>query len=147
MFVKKSWNPTTKKKHIQYHIAESYRVPGTNKVRHRLLLNITQLPMHVIESISVALKTGEAVKPGEVSKDAIEIQIKNGDSVRGAGLLSVYRAWKQQKMDGVLPGLTPAEKESVLAMVAQRILEPGSKLSLKTFYVKCHLENRSEVVS
>jgi len=42
----------------------------------------------------VALKTGRAIIPGEVPTDAIEIQIKNGDTIRGAGLLSVYRAFK-----------------------------------------------------
>jgi transposase len=124
MFVKKSWNTYKGKRYESYHIAEGYWDSDKQQARHRYVLNISSLPKHVIESIDLALKQGETVVGADVN-------ITAGDSLRGAGLLSVCRAWKQQKMDGVLPGLTPAEKESVLAMVAQRILEPGSKLSLK----------------
>ncbi len=131
MFVKKSWNTQRKKKHVQYHIAQSYRVPGTNKVRHKLLMNITPLPQHVIESIDLAFKSGQVVDVGG-TVTAADVSVKMGDTARGAGLVSVYRAWKQEKMDQVLSALTPAERESVFAMVAQRILQPGSKLSLKT---------------
>ncbi len=124
MFVKRSWNTQTKERYYQYHLAESYRDPETGKNRHRLIMNISQLPLHVIEAIDQSLKQGRAVVGSKV-------RVEVGDSLRGAGLLAVYRAWKQQAMDEVLDSLTPAQRESVLAMVAQRILEPGSKLALQ----------------
>jgi len=130
VFVKKGWSYYKDKKYVSYNIVESYRDPETGNVRHRNVLNITSLPQHVIDSIDQAFKTGSVVDPTQITGKA-DLHIDLGDTVRGAGLLSVYRAWKQQKMDGLLSGLTPAEKESVLAMVTQRILEPGSKLSLK----------------
>ncbi|MFO8059657.1 MAG: IS1634 family transposase [Bacillota bacterium] len=130
MFVKKGWSYYKDKKYVSYNIVESYRDPDTGNVRHRNVLNITPLPKHVIESIDQAFKTGDVVDPGQIT-GRTDIHMEFGDTVRGAGLLSVYRAWKQQKVDGLLSALTAAEKESVLAMVAQRILEPGSKLGLK----------------
>jgi len=124
MFVKKSWNPNAKTIRYQYHIAEGYWDRESKQARHRLLMNITKLPKHVIEAIDQSLKMGETVVGGEVKLSA-------GDSVRGAGLLAIYRAWRQEGMDKILEDLTKAERESMLAMVAQRILEPASKLSLK----------------
>ena len=124
MFVKKSWNTKEKKRHYQYHIAESYREPGTGKNKHNYILNISQLPMHVIEAIDQSLKHGQTMTGPEVRVEA-------GDNVRGAGLLAIHRMWQQEKMNRVLKGLSAAEKKSVELMVVQRILEPGSKLSLK----------------
>ncbi|MEW6242778.1 MAG: hypothetical protein AB1497_00605 [Bacillota bacterium] len=104
--------------------AESYRDPETGQTRHRLLMNISKLPSHVIEAIDQSLKQGRAVvSPG--------LNLEVGDTFRGAGLLAVYRAWKQEGMDDMLGCLTMAERESVLAMVVQRILDPGSKLALQ----------------
>jgi len=130
VFVKKGWSYYKDKKYVSYNIVESYRDPETGNVRHRNVLNITPLPPHVIEAIDQAFKTGDAVDPGQIT-GRTDIHMEFGDTVRGAGLISIYRAWKQHKMDGLLPGLTAAQRESVLAMVAQRILEPGSKLGLK----------------
>ncbi|WP_144440485.1 hypothetical protein [Limnochorda pilosa] len=39
--------------------------------------------------------------------------------------------WEKLGMDQVLQDLTPAQRQSTLAMVLQRIVDPGSKLSLK----------------
>lgn len=86
-------------------------------------MNISKLPPHVIEAIDQSLKQGRAV--------AGNVDIKTGDTKRGAGVLAIYRAWKQELMDEILSFLTRAERDSVLAMVVQRILNPASKLSLK----------------
>ncbi|MEW6082341.1 MAG: hypothetical protein AB1576_11350 [Bacillota bacterium] len=61
MFVKKSWNTKAKKRYYQYHLAESYRDPETGQNRHRLILNLSGLPLHVIEAIDQSLKQGRAV--------------------------------------------------------------------------------------
>lgn len=124
MFVKKSWNTKAKKRHYQYHIAESYRDKETGQTRHKLLMNITKLPDHVIKAIDESLKKGEKV----TSED---VKLETGDTLRGAGILSFYRAWRHASMDKVLGDLTQAQRQSVLAMTAGRVFEPGSKLALK----------------
>lgn len=125
MFVKHSWSERNGKRYDTYHIAESYRDPESGQPRHRLLLNISSLPQHVIRAIDQSLKQGKTIVEGS-------IELRTGDSLRGAGLLAVYRAWKQADLERILGGLTtPAERQSILAMVAQRILNPGSKLALK----------------
>jgi transposase len=124
VFVKRSWSYYKGKKYTTTQLAESYRDPETGQTRHRVLMTLSDLPEYVIDAIDQSLKQGETVVGDEV-------KVKAGDSLRGAGLLGVYRAWKQEKMDRILSHLTPAERESVLAMVTQRILDPGSKLSLK----------------
>ena len=124
MFVKKSWNTKAKKRHYQYHIAESYRDKETGQTRHKLLMNITKLPDHVIEAIDESLKKGEKV----TSED---VKLETKDTLRGAGLLCFYRAWRHAGMDKALSDLTEAQRQSVLAMTAGRVFDPGSKLALK----------------
>ncbi|MDA8337561.1 MAG: IS1634 family transposase [Peptococcaceae bacterium] len=123
MFVKSSWTVYKGKRFQQYHVAESYRDDETGVPRHRLLMNLTPLPPHVIESIRESLKTGKALGPPP--------QISVGDTLRGAGLLAIHRAWQTFGMSEVLDGLTKCQQDSVEAMVIQRILHPGSKRSLK----------------
>ncbi|MEM3485903.1 MAG: IS1634 family transposase [Candidatus Methanomethyliaceae archaeon] len=123
MFVKSSWTMYKGRKILQYHLAESYRDHETGVPRHRLIMNLTPLPAHVIESIRQSLKTGEALGPPP--------QICVGDSLRGAGFLAVHRAWQAYGIGEVLDGLTKCQRDSVEAMVIQRILQPGSKRSLK----------------
>lgn len=125
MFVKKSWSTYKGKRSVQYHLAQAYRDPRTRKPRHRLLANLTPLPPHVIDAVREGLRTGKPLV------GISSVQVRTGDAVRGAGLLAVYRAWRQEGMPEVLQDLTPAEQASTLAMAAQRILEPGSKLSLQ----------------
>jgi len=111
MFVKHSWSERGDKKYDQYHIAESYWNEEKKQPRHHLLMNITELPDHVIEAIDESLKKGEKVTSEEV-------KLETGDTLRGAGLLSFYRAWRHAEMDQVLGDLTEAERQSVLAMTA-----------------------------
>ena len=124
MFVKKSWSTKQKNPKPQYQIVESYRDPETNIPKHRAIMNITSLPEETIEAITLSLKGEKLTSLGNIS-------ISVGDAYRGAGTLCVYRLWKKQNMDKIVPFLSPAERESLFAMVLQRILEPGSKLALK----------------
>lgn len=124
MFVKKSWNTKEKKRYYQFHIVESYRDKNTGKNKHRYLLNISKLPMHVIEAIDLSLKQGKTVIGPKVN-------IKAGDCLRGAGALAIHRMWKKTNIDRALKGLSVEKKKSVQLMAIQRILKPGSKLSLK----------------
>ncbi len=124
MFVKKSWNTKEKNPRIKYNIVRSYREKGTGKTKHEYLMNISFLPQHVIDAIDRTLKNGPDCAD-------INAEVKTGDALRGAGLLAIHRMWKKAKIDGALKGLSEAQKKSVELMVIQRILEPGSKLSIK----------------
>ena len=125
MFVKTSWSTYKGKRSVQYHLAEAYRDKETGKPRHRMLVNLTSLPEHAIDAVRQSLRTGCCVAGLD------DVKVSTGDSVRGAGLLAAYRAWKQVKMDTVLSFLSDADRQSMLLMVLQRILDPGSKLSLE----------------
>ena len=125
MYVKKAWNTYKGKRYERYYLVESYRERETGKVRHRHLANLNHLPIYAIDAIREALRTGK----GPIKHS--ELEMKTGDSVRGAGLLAICSAWEREGMSKVMKGLSQAERESVFAMVSQRILQPGSKLSLK----------------
>ena len=88
MFVKKSWSEYKTKRYMNYHIAESYWDPAAKQTRHQLVMNITGLPGHVIQAIDQSLKMGKSVVGSE-------IELSAGDSVRGAGLMAIYRAWNR----------------------------------------------------
>jgi transposase len=124
VFIKKAWSTYKGKRSVQYHVAESYRDPETGNPKHHLIANVTALPQHAIESLRQSLRTGQAVSSSDV-------EVRTGDGLRGAGILAAYRAWRQKDMDSVLGDMTSAQKQSALAMVLQRIFDPGSKLSLK----------------
>jgi hypothetical protein len=143
MFVKKSWNTKAKKRYEQYQLVESYRHPESGQTRHQVLMNLSKLPRHVIEAIDQSLKQGKAPSAGSgqvmVGAALSSVMVSAGDALRGAGLLAIYRAWQKYKLPRLLAGFTPAEQQSVLAMVAGRIpstgsgqaLAPCSKLALK----------------
>lgn len=125
MFVKSGWRTYKGKRYYHHHLAESYRDPENGGVRTRRLLNVSVLPPHAIEGLKQSLRSGKA--PFGVDS----VQVQTGDVLRGAGLVAITWAWQREGMPQVLAGLTEAERKSTLAMVAQRILQPGSKLSLK----------------
>lgn len=128
LFVKKSWNTKAKKRYEQFQLVESYYDAEAGYGRHRVIMNLTKLPRHVIDAIDQSLKQGKAV----VGTTLAAVNLSCGDSLRGAGLLAIYRAWHTLQLPRLLHGFTPAEQQSVLAMVAGRILSPSSKLALKT---------------
>ena len=126
MFVKHSWSTRNGKRYDQYHIAKSVWDPEKKQSRHKLILNITDLPDHVIKAIDKALKTGKSD-----IENLSDVEIDMGDNLRGAGLLAIHRAFKHEKMEKILGDLTPAQKKSVELMIIQRILNPSSKNALK----------------
>lgn len=127
MFVKTGWRKYKGKVYYHHHLAESYRENG--KVRTRHLVNLSALPQHAIEAVRESLHAGKAL----IGID--KVKVHTGDTLRGAGLLAIAKRWEQEGMPRVLAELTVAEQQSTLAMVAQRILKPGSKLSLKEQFI------------
>lgn len=124
MFVKHNWNVQNGKRYDSYHVAESYR-DEDGVVRHNYLMNLNPLPQHAIDALDVALDNDPDLE------DVDLISCHRGDSLRGAGQLLVWRAWKKSQMDRVLSRLSEAQRRSVFAMACGRITDPCSKLALK----------------
>ena len=101
-------------------LRESYREGRT--VKKRTLANLGQLPAPVIEGLRVLLQGGTAIaRPGEVFE--VQRALPHGHVAAVLGMM--------RKLD--LPRLlsrTPSrERDLVLAMIASRIIAPGSKLA------------------
>lgn len=124
MFVKRSWNPKLKNPKIHKQLVESYWDKEKKRSSHRTIVNITEWPEEVVRAVELALKGKALVEPQTLS-------FTTGDPCRGAGLFTIAVWWKKLGMDQVLSDFSEPARQSVFLMVAQRILEPGSKLSLK----------------
>jgi len=141
MFVKENARKKDGKSYTYYHIVESYR-DNNGVSRHQYLANISNLPKEKIEDMR-ALLDGDLVR-----KEDNDIDFHQGDSLRGAGQMALWRAWKKSGLLKMLEKfLTKSQCLSVFAMTASRILNPTSKLALKqkcadTFWAKQMPDNR-----
>ena len=112
--------PKNGKAYQSYLVRHSYR--EGQKVKHRTLANITHLPRHVIDLVRRALKGETFLAPD----DAFEILRATPHGHVAAVLGMVY----QLGVDRLLGARSTPARQLALAMIAQRILAPGSKLSL-----------------
>lgn len=141
MFVKTTRSIQGDKTYVNHYIAESYWDKDKQAPRNRNLVTITHLPDEVIEKIRKALSEDTQ----QVSVEALEIN--NGDTLRGAGQLCLWRVWKKANLDQVLSGLTEKQRQSTMAMVFSRVTDPCSKRALKedmadTFLARMFSANR-----
>jgi transposase len=90
------------------------------RVRHETIANVSKLPAEAIEALRRALRGEAVLSPGE--RLAIENPLPQGH-VEAA--LSMARRLELSRLIDRQPS---KERELVLAMVVQRVLEPGSKL-------------------
>ena len=124
MFVKKNVKKDGEKKWTYYHIVESYK-DSEGVTRHNYLANISALPEKDVQAIKKYLR-GELAPKDQAGK------VEQGDCLRGAGQVAIWRAWKKSGLLEVLREyLTEAQCLSVFAMTASRICDPCSKLALK----------------
>ncbi|HEY6731668.1 MAG TPA: IS1634 family transposase [Solirubrobacterales bacterium] len=92
------------------------------RVRHETITNVSKLPVEAIEALRRALRGEAVLAPGE--RLAIENPLPAGH-VEAA--LSMARRLELARLIDRQPS---QERDLVLAMVVQRILEPGSKLQM-----------------
>lgn len=100
-------------------VRHSYRENG--KVRHETIANISKLPDDVIEAIRKRLKDGQPF----VHADEFTI----ARSLPHGHVAAVLGTMKQLEIDRLLNVRKSRERDLVMAMIADRILSPGSKLS------------------
>ena len=100
-------------------LRESYREDG--KVKKRTLANLTNWPRDKIEGLRRVLRDETLVS----ADDALECvrSLPHGHVVEVLGSL------KKLELDRLIASKRSAERDRVLALIVQRILAPGSKLS------------------
>jgi transposase len=92
------------------------------RVRHETIANVSKLPAEAIEALRRALRGEAVLAPGE--RLAIENPLPQGHveaALSMAGRLELAR---------LLDRRPSGERDLVLAMIVQRVLEPGSKLEM-----------------
>ncbi len=100
-------------------VRQSYRENG--KVKHRTLANLSKLPPAAVDAVRAVLR-GEPVGPLSESFE-IARSLAHGD------VLAVLGQLRQLGLDKLIAARPRRERELSLAMIASRILEPGSKLA------------------
>ncbi len=123
-FIKETGRNVDGKEYRYQHLVRSYK-DAEGITRHEYLANLSDAPESVIQSIKDGLDENKTT----VETQALEPEI--GDSLQGAGQLSLWRAWEKTDMDRVLKGFSDKQIESIKAMVFSRITGPTSKLALK----------------
>ncbi len=102
-------------------LRESKRVKG--KIVKRTIANLSGMPMEQVQALKLALK-GKRMVPAD---EAFEI-VEGGSRAHGH-VQAVLAAMKNLKMAQLLDTRTSRQRNLVLAMLAARLLHPGSKLS------------------
>ncbi len=100
-------------------LREAYREDG--KVKNRTLANLSHLPPAQIEALRLVLKGNTTVGPALPRAFEIVRSLPHGN------VAAVLAMMRQLKLDQLLePG---PQRARVLALIAQRVLQPGSKLA------------------
>ncbi|HUT93465.1 MAG TPA: IS1634 family transposase [Thermoguttaceae bacterium] len=102
-----------------YLLRESYREGG--KVKNRTLANLSHLPIEQIEQIRRVLKGENLVAPGEAF--SIQRSLPHGHVEVVLGMI------RKLGLDRLLSRRRSRERDLVVAMIAQRLLFPCSKLA------------------
>ena len=101
-------------------LRESYRDAG--KVRKRTLANLSKWPPALVEGLRVLLKGGAAVPSLDTAFDVVR-------SLPHGHVAAVLGTIRQLRLDRLIDPEPSPERERVLAMIAARVLDPGSKLA------------------
>ena len=118
-----------------YLLRESYRENG--RVKNRTLANISHLPSEQIELLSRVLK-GEQLLPAE-GVFRITRSLPHGH------VQAVLDMFAFLKLPSLIASQHCRERDLVLAMIAQRILDPGSKLATTRLWKNSTLGERLNV--
>lgn len=115
--IKKSYKG---KLHVTTLVRRTFR--DGRKVRHETISNISRLPKDLIEAIRLRFRTGLPLV-GTDEQFTIERTLPHGN------VAAVLGTMKKLGMEKLLAHRPCRQRQLVLAMIADRILSPGSKLS------------------
>ena len=105
--------------YTSYYLRRTFRQDG--KVQHETLGNLSDLPVHVIDLISRALK-GETFVP---AADAFRIT----RSLPHGHVEAVLKMIRKLGLDDLVASEPSRRRDLVIAMIAERLLFPSSKLA------------------
>jgi transposase len=105
--------------YTSYYLRRSYRQGG--KVKHETLGNLSDLPTHVIDLISRSLKGETFVPASEVFRT---LRARPHGHVE-----AILRMIRRLGLDSVIASHPSRQRDLVLAMIAERLLFPCSKLA------------------
>jgi transposase len=121
--------------YVSYLLRQSYREEG--KVKHRTLANLSHLPEHLIDLIRRSLQ-------GERFQSANE-SLRTLASTPHGHVEAVLTAFEQLDLAGLLGSRASRERSLVLALIAQRLLFPCSKLGCLRSWTKTTLAEELEL--
>ncbi len=101
-------------------LRESFREGG--KVKKRTLANLSKWPAPLIAGFRILLKGGAAVADLAAAVDITR-------STPHGHVAAVLGTLRQLRLDRLIAGVPSPERERTLALIAARILDPGSKLA------------------
>jgi transposase len=116
-------------------VRQTYREGG--KVKHRTLANLSKLPTAAVDAVRAILR-GEQVGPLAESFEILRA-LPHGD------VLAVLGELRQLGLDKLIAARPRRERELSVAMIASRILEPGSKLATVRSWQNSTLASELEV--
>jgi transposase len=101
-------------------LRESYR--EGNKVRKRTLANLTKWPKHIVDSLRILIKNKDAIV-ADKSNFVVEQSLPHGHVEAVLGTI------RKLKLDKIISPTPCRELDLVLAMIAERLIHPCSKLA------------------
>jgi transposase len=121
--------------YVSYLLRQSYREDG--KVKHRTLSNLSRLPEHLIDVIRRSLQ-GETFVSGDEA-------IRTLDSKPHGHVEAVLTAFDRLGLAGVLASRASRQRALILALIAQRLLFPCSKLASLRYWQSTTLADELEL--
>ena len=125
-------------------LRESFRLDG--KVKHRTVANLTNWPASIVAGLRLLLKGHSP----SVSSSPQNLRITR--SLPHGHVVAALLALRKVGLDRLLGSKTSPQRNICMAMIAARILEPGSKLATSraldcetlssTLAAECHLEGK-----
>ena len=101
-------------------LRESFREDG--KVRKRTLANLSKWPSTLVKGLKILLKGGRAVA-------RLENAFHIARSLPHGHVAAVLGTLKKLRLDRTIAGTASPERQRVIALIAARILDSGSKLA------------------
>ena len=126
--------------YTSYYLRRSFRLDG--KVKHETLGNLSDLPVHVIDLISRSLK-GEAFVPASEAFRTLR-------SLPHGHVEAILTMIRRLGLDDLIASRPSRQRDLVLAMIAERLLFPCSKLATTrnwhdtTLAEELHVEDATE---
>jgi transposase len=121
--------------YVSYLLRQSYRQDG--QVKHRTLGNISHLPQRLIDMVRRSLQ-------GEVFV-AADQTVRTLQSKPHGHVEAVLATFDQLDLEGLLASRSSRQRSLVLALIAQRLLFPCSKLASLRYWQSTTLADELEV--